>query len=57
MFCKIAISQAEGSSSAPPDEGDIECVAPPVCEEFQTARLLLTHLGLLNVENLQVSNR
>ena len=32
---------------------EVECAAPPLCQEFQTARLLLSHLGLLSLENLQ----
>lgn len=28
-----------------------ECTPPPVCHDFQTARLFLSHFGLLNFEN------
>lgn len=27
-----------------------ECTPPPVCHDFQTARLFLSHFGLLNLE-------
>lgn len=28
-----------------------ECTPPPVCHDFQTARLFLSHFGLLNLED------
>ena len=31
-----------------------ECQAPEPCQEFQTARLILSHLGLLNMSSLRV---
>ncbi len=31
-----------------------ECSAPEPCQEFQTARLILSHLGLLNMSSLRV---
>lgn len=30
-----------------------ECVPPPVCHEFQTSRLFLSHFGLLNLEETE----
>ncbi|XP_047737392.1 ral GTPase-activating protein subunit beta [Hyalella azteca] len=45
--------QLEKKAAARESEGEEECSAPPVCQEFQTARLLLTHLGLLSVDSLQ----
>ncbi|XP_032791568.2 ral GTPase-activating protein subunit beta isoform X2 [Daphnia magna] len=30
-----------------------ECQSPPLCNEFQTARLFLSHIGFLSVEGLQ----
>ena len=33
---------------------ETECRAPEPCHEFQTTRLLLSHLGLLNTKALQV---
>ena len=30
-----------------------ECVPPPPCSEFQTARLILSHLGFLSVPALK----
>lgn len=32
-----------------------ECHAPEPCTEFQTARLILSHLGLMNLNSLRVS--
>ncbi len=32
-----------------------ECHAPEPCQEFQTARLILSHLGLLTMSSLRVS--
>ncbi|KAK7085954.1 hypothetical protein SK128_026619 [Halocaridina rubra] len=34
---------------------ETECVAPPLCHEFQTARLLLSHFGFLSIDALQES--
>lgn len=31
-----------------------ECKPPPLCQEFQTARLFLSHLGFISLDNLQV---
>lgn len=34
---------------------DMECTPPPLCHEFQTARLFLSHFGLLSrLDNYQV---
>lgn len=33
---------------------ETECRAPEPCHEFQTTRLLLSHLGLLNTKALKV---
>jgi hypothetical protein len=33
---------------------DAECRAPEPCTTFQTARLLLSHLGMLNLGSLKV---
>ena len=33
-----------------------ECKAPPLCQEFQTARLFLSHLGFISLDNLQVNS-
>ncbi|CAH1959120.1 unnamed protein product [Acanthoscelides obtectus] len=41
------IAQAQQSST------QSECVPPPVCHEFQTARLFLSHFGLLSLEESQ----
>lgn len=30
-----------------------ECKPPPLCQEFQTARLFLSHLGFISLDNLQ----
>ena len=43
---------ADGSNSFHPEA---ECVAPEPCTEFQTARLLLSHLGLLHSKALRES--
>jgi hypothetical protein len=32
----------------------LECQSPLLCNEFQTARLFLSHLGFLSVDGLQV---
>ena len=32
---------------------DTECRAPEPCQDFQTTRLILSHLGLLNVHSLR----
>ena len=45
--------QVETGSSPYPDI-EAECTAPPLCQEFQTARLILSHFGLLSIEALQV---
>lgn len=34
---------------------ETECRAPSICQEFQTSRLLLSHLGLLSLETLKDS--
>ncbi|XP_068208219.1 ral GTPase-activating protein subunit beta isoform X4 [Palaemon carinicauda] len=34
---------------------ETECVALPLCHEFQTARLLLSHFGFLSLDSLQES--
>lgn len=40
------------------DAGDpVECQPPPLCHQFQTARLFLGHLGFLSLENLKVRRR
>ena len=31
-----------------------ECKPPPMCQEFQTARLFLSHLGFILLDNLNV---
>lgn len=33
-----------------------ECVPPPICQEFQTARLFLSHFGFLNMDTEEVEN-
>ncbi|XP_071439557.1 ral GTPase-activating protein subunit beta isoform X3 [Hetaerina americana] len=33
--------------------GQVECTPPPVCHEFQTARLFLSHFGFLSSESLK----
>ena len=43
------------SSTTAGGGGEGECVNPPVKQEFQTARLLLTHLGVLSIDSLQVT--
>ncbi|XP_076069482.1 ral GTPase-activating protein subunit beta isoform X2 [Oratosquilla oratoria] len=43
--------QVETRPSHYPDV-ETECSAPPLCHEFQTARLLLSHFGLLSIEAL-----
>ncbi len=35
-------------------EAKSECQPPSLCNEFQTARLFLSHIGFLSVEGLQV---
>lgn len=35
-------------------EDKLECQPPSLCNEFQTARLFLSHIGFLAVESLQV---
>lgn len=35
---------------------DTECSPPPPAQEFQTARLLLSHFGFLSLEALKVQN-
>lgn len=45
--------QVERETSEYPDV-ETECVAPPLCHEFQTARLLLSHFGFLSLDALQV---
>lgn len=34
-----------------------ECVPPPVCHDFQTARLFLSHFGLLLLDEPEVNNK
>ncbi|XP_069947395.1 ral GTPase-activating protein subunit beta isoform X3 [Cherax quadricarinatus] len=46
--------QVERETSEYPDV-ETECVAPPLCLEFQTARLLLSHFGFLSIDALQES--
>ncbi|KAG0723198.1 Ral GTPase-activating protein subunit beta [Chionoecetes opilio] len=46
--------QVERETSEYPDV-ETECVAPPLCHEFQTARLLLSHFGFLSLDALQES--
>ncbi|KAK3862467.1 hypothetical protein Pcinc_031674 [Petrolisthes cinctipes] len=46
--------QVECETSEYPDV-ETECVAPPLCHEFQTARLLLSHFGFLSLDALQES--
>ncbi|XP_042214710.1 ral GTPase-activating protein subunit beta-like isoform X3 [Homarus americanus] len=46
--------QVERETSEYPDV-ETECVAPPLCLEFQTARLLLSHFGFLSLDALQES--
>lgn len=46
--------QVEREISEYPDV-ETECVAPPLCHEFQTARLLLSHFGFLSLDALQES--
>lgn len=29
----------------------VECTPPPVCHDFQTSRLFLSHFGLLALDN------
>lgn len=36
-------------------ETKFECQPPSLCNEFQTARLFLSHIGFLSVESLQVN--
>ncbi|KAK8402512.1 hypothetical protein O3P69_000737 [Scylla paramamosain] len=46
--------QVERETSEYPDV-ETECVAPSLCHEFQTARLLLSHFGFLSLDALQES--
>ncbi|XP_069158153.1 ral GTPase-activating protein subunit beta isoform X4 [Procambarus clarkii] len=46
--------EVERETSEYPDV-ETECVAPPLCLEFQTARLLLSHFGFLSIDALQES--
>lgn len=34
-----------------------ECTPPPVVHDFQTARLFLSHFGLLSLDSLQVGEK
>nr|CAI5824249.1 unnamed protein product [Callosobruchus analis] len=45
---EASIAQTQHSSTQP------ECIPPPVCHEFQTARLFLSHFGLLSLDETQV---
>lgn len=45
--------QVERETTEYPDV-ETECAAPPLCHEFQTARLLLSHFGFLSLDALQV---
>lgn len=45
---------ARESSLSFPDPSR-ECVPPPPCHEFQTARLFLSHFGLLAIDSNKVS--
>ncbi|CAL4091038.1 unnamed protein product [Meganyctiphanes norvegica] len=47
-------SQIEHQTSDYPDM-EMECVAPMLCHEFQTARLLLSHFGFLSLDALMES--
>ncbi len=47
----VARCQEEGDLHHP----EAECRAPPPCDQFQTARLILSHLGLLSIGALRVS--
>lgn len=31
-----------------------ECTPPPVCHDFQTARLFLSHFGLLSIDEVEL---
>lgn len=46
--------QVERETTEYPDV-ETECAAPPLCHEFQTARLLLSHFGFLSLDALQQS--
>ncbi|XP_045133691.1 ral GTPase-activating protein subunit beta-like isoform X7 [Portunus trituberculatus] len=46
--------KVERETSEYPDV-ETECVAPSLCHEFQTARLLLSHFGFLSLDALQES--
>ena len=37
-------------------EFKMECQPPSLCNEFQTARLFLSHIGFLSLECLQVQD-
>ena len=36
------------SNGMNPEMAEMECTPPPLCQEFQTARLFLSHFGLLS---------
>ncbi|KAB7494889.1 Ral GTPase-activating protein subunit beta [Armadillidium nasatum] len=55
-FEEIAKRQIESQKTKYPDI-EVECLPPPLCQEFQTARLLLSHFGLLSLEALQPSRQ
>lgn len=45
--------QATAEANLSQQQSEIqECSAPPVCHEFQTARLFLSHFGLLNLDDV-----
>nr|CAI5853854.1 unnamed protein product [Callosobruchus analis] len=46
---EASIAQTQHSSTQP------ECIPPPVCHEFQTARLFLSHFGLLSLDETQTN--
>lgn len=44
-------------NSLPFPDPDRECCPPPVKHEFQTARLFLSHFGLLSLDSNKVSHK
>ena len=49
---QVAVRSAAEAGSYHPET---ECRSPEPCREFQTARLVLSHLGLLNMASLRES--
>lgn len=47
-------SVLKNSDTQEETEDKFECQPPLLCNEFQTARLFLSHIGFLAVESLQV---